>query len=160
MRSQHVGWDRLRGFLTGVGDYLRAGAGRPRQHNSFGGGCRGKTDHRCRGGHGEYSCEPSVDVLPGTDDTAVATSRTARLPAEHFGCHVHNFRKWTWQLLIPQAPGEPPHIPGPGSAKRRVPPAGRARCCRGGSPSSSCRSAAVAQCCSVATINSFVIHLY
>jgi hypothetical protein len=111
MRTQHVGWDRLRGFVTGVGNYLRAGAGRPWRHNSFGGGCRGKTDRRCHGGHREDPRKPLDDVLPGTHRATLPTSPAAGLPTGHFGCHVHNFIKWTWQPLIPYAPGEPPHIP-------------------------------------------------
>jgi hypothetical protein len=173
MRAQHVGWDRLRRCLTGVGDYLRAGAGRPWRHNSFGGGCRSKTDRRCRGGHGEYPHQPSADVLPATRHAVLATSPAAirgatrsayrGLPAAHFGCHVHNLIKWTWQPLIPQVPSEPPHIPGStwsglGGQTRAAPP-GRARRCQGGSPPLSNRSAAIGQCCSAATINSFVVHL-
>ena len=103
-----MGWDRLRGHPTVVGEYLRAGARRPWRHSPFGVGCRSKTDRRYRGGHGKHPGEPSVDVLPRTRRSALA----ARLPPEDFGCHVHNFIKWTWQPLIPPyAPGEPPHIP-------------------------------------------------
>ena len=93
-----MGWDRLRGHPTVVGEYLRAGARRPWRHSPFGVGCRSKTDRRYRGGHGKHPGEPSVDVLPRTRRSALA----ARLPPEDFGCHVHNFRKWTWQPLIPQ----------------------------------------------------------
>ena len=112
-----MGWDRLRGHPTVVGEYLRAGARRPWRHSPFGVGCRSKTDRRYRGGHGKHPGEPSVDVLPRTRRSALA----ARLPPEDFGCHVHNFRKWTWQPLIPQVPGEPPHIPGPilGATRRQ-----------------------------------------
>ena len=79
MRSQHVGWNRLWGFVTGVGDYVRASAGRPRRHSAFGRGCRGKTDGRRRGGHGKQSREPTAHAAPGTRHTALAPSLAATI---------------------------------------------------------------------------------
>ena len=60
-----------------------------------------RPDRRCHGGHREDPRKPLDDVLPGTHRATLPTSPAAGLPTGHFGCHVHNFIKWTWQPLIP-----------------------------------------------------------
>ena len=115
MRTQDVGWHRLRGFLTGVRGYVGAGAGLHWQHDRFGGGRRGETDRRCRGGDGERSQEESADVLQSTHHTCLPTGPASTTPRDE-SCFLPRYSV----LRTPRAPTSMPSVRTESSPLRRA----------------------------------------